>query len=189
MALGPRGLPPPMSTPRPVTPDSADGFIPRHAAGSGVGGPPSPPGVGRYIPRFSDEVTLTREGVNRNEQTIQHERFPWYDQDYMTSNHDTLVNWTDCGPIRPSLHNRQETINRQVGTSATRNFDPRPINSYGTQDQGHGFHTNPEPYKASTNRNFRNRQQQQPARINRLSPAVYTGQSYSQTTTIQGGAR
>ncbi len=181
------GLPPPMSTPRPASPNSAEPFVPRHAAGSGVGGPPSPPGVGRLIPRWSDPGPLTREQANPNEQSIQHERTPWYDQDYMTSNHDTLVNWTDCGPIRPSLHMRQETINRQVGTSATRNFDPRPIQAFGSQDQGHGMHTNPEAYKQSTNRNFRSKVQQQPARINRLSPGVYTGQSYSQTTVIQGG--
>lgn len=177
----------PMTTPRPVTPDSTLGAIDRHA--DRAGGPPEPPGIGRFIPRWSDTPTRTREGVNGNEQTIQHERTPWYDQDYSTSNHDTLVNWVDCGPIRPSLHMRNVTVNRQVGTSATRFFDPHPISQFGTQDQGHGMHTNPEPTKKATNRNFRARQQQQPARINRLSPAVYTGQSYSQTTVVQGGGR
>lgn len=175
----------PMTTPRPVTPSSALGSIDRHA--DQAGGPPEPPGVGRFIPRWSATPTLTREQANPNEQTIQHERFPWYDRDYMTSHHDTLVNWTDCGPIRPALHMRQETVNRQVGTSATRNFDPHPISSFGIQDQGHGMHTNPPLTKIATNRNFRDRQQQQPARVNRLSPAVYTGQSFSQTTVIQGG--
>lgn len=174
-----------MSTPRPITPSSVVGSIDRHA--DQAGGPPEPPGYGRYIPRFDDRVTLTREQANNNELTIQHERVPWYDQDYLTSNHDSLVNWTDCGPIRPSLHMRQVTINRQVGTSATRNFDPHPIMAWGTQDQGHGMHTNPAMSKVSTLKNFRARQQQQPARINRLSPAVYSGQSYSQTTVIQGG--
>jgi len=178
-----------MTTERPVTPDSAYGYIPRHAAGSGIGGPPAPPGVGHDIPRWSAYVTLTRERANPNEESIQHERFPFYDQDYIGSHHDTLVNWTDCGPIRPSLHMRQETINRQVGTSNTRNQDPWPITTYGIQDSGHGMHTTPEGYKQATNRNFRARQQQQPARINRLSPAVYTGQSYSQTTVVQGGSR
>ena len=177
----------PMSTPRPVTPSSEVGAIDRHA--DRAGGPPKPDGVGRFIPRWSDVPTLTRENANPNEQSIQHERFPFYDQDYSTSNHDWLVNWPDCGPIRPSLHMRQVTVNRQVGTSATRNFDPHPVLSFGSADQGHGMHTNPEPTKISTNKNFRARQQQEPARINRLSPAVYTGQSYSQTTVIQGGGR
>lgn len=184
--------PTPLTTPRPVTPNSADGALYRHA--DGAGGPPTPAGVGRFIPRWANYVTLTREDPNANEATVVHERTPWYDVDYMTSNHDSLVNWTDCGPIRQSLHMRQMTVNRQVGTSATRNFDPNPIATYGTQDgttggQIHGMHTNPSGYKPSQLRNFRDRQQQQPARVNRLSPALYTGQSYSQTTVIQGSGR
>lgn len=176
----------PMTTPRPPTPTSIDGSLDRHADKSGGG---APGGVGRFIPRFDDPITLTREQVNANEQSIQHERTPWYDSDYMTSNHDTLVNWTDCGPIRPSLHMRNTTVNRQVGTSNTRNQDPHPIVMYGTQDQGHGMHTNPNQPKSMVNKNFRARQQQQPARVNRLSPSVRSGQSFSQTTTIQGGGQ
>jgi hypothetical protein len=176
----------PMTTPRPPTPTSVVGSLDRHADQSGGS---APGGVGRFIPRFDDPVTLTREQVNGAEETIQHERIPVYDSNYMTSNHDTLVNWTDCGPIRPSLWMRNTTVNRQVGTSATRNFDPHPITTLGTQDQGHGMHTNPSQPKAAVNKNFRARQQQQPARVNRLSPSVRSGQSYSQTTTIQGGAR
>jgi hypothetical protein len=176
----------PMTTPRPPTPTSADGSLYRHADGAGGG---APGGVGRFIPRFDDPVTLTRELVNANELTISHERVPVFDSNYMTSNHDTLVNWTDCGPIRPSLWMRNTTVNRQVGTSTTRNYDPRPIVTLGTQDQGHGMHTNPEKAKVAQLKNYRGRQQQQPARVNRLSPGVRSGQSYSQTTTIQGGIR
>lgn len=180
-----------MSTPRPVTPDSSDGSIYRHADGADG---PAPGGAGRFIPRWSDPVTLTREQANRNEATIGHERSPWYDVDYATSTHDSLVHWGDCGPIRQSLHMRQVTINRQVGTSNTRAQDPSPIVMYGTQDgtgiQGpHGMHTNHAQSKKATNANFRGRQQMQPARVNRLSPAVYTGQSYSQTTVVQGSGR
>lgn len=176
----------PMTTPRPPTPSSMDGMPDRHADKSGG---PVPGGVGRFIPRFNDYVTLTREEVNGNDDLIQRDRVPWYDRDYLTSNHDSLVNWTDCGPIRPSLHMRQQTVTRMQGTSATRNFDPHPIVTLGMQDQGHGMHTNPPQPKAAANRNFRDRQQQQPARVNRLSPSVYTGQSYSQTTVVQGGSR
>lgn len=179
-------FPPPLTTPRPVTPSSVDGALDRHADWSG--GPVAPAGVGRYISRWSDPVTQTREQANANEQTIGHERMPWYHTGYIGSHHDALVNWTDCGPIRAALHNRQVTINRQVGTSATRAFDPYPITMYGTQDQGHGMHTNPVQPKSGVNANFRARQQQLPTRVNRLSPAVYNGQSYSQTTVIQGSA-
>jgi hypothetical protein len=176
--------PVPLTTPRAISPTSVDGSLDRHADESG--GPPTPAGVGRFIPRWSNVPTLTREQANANEQTIAHERFPWYHTGYIGSHHDTLVNWTDSGTIRASLHNRQVTVNRQVGTSATRNFDPFPIRTYGTQDQGHGMHTNPEQPKVGVLKNFRARQQQQPARVNRLSPAVYTGQSYSATTAVQG---
>lgn len=176
-------FPPPLTTPRPVTPSSADGSLDRHADFSG--GPPTPAGIGRFIPRFDNYVTLTRENANANERTIGHERMPWYHTGYIGSHRDTLVNWTDCGPVRASLHNRQVTINRQVGTSATRAYDPYPIATYGTQDQGHGMHTNVQKEHFTT-ANYRDRQQQIPARVDRLSPAVYTGQSYSQTTAVQG---
>lgn len=175
--------PVPLTTPRPVTPESADGSLYRHADESGG---PTPPHSARFIPRWSDPVTLTREQANANELSIQHERTPWYDRDYITSNHDSLVNWTDCGPIRPALHMRQVTINRQVGTSATRNFDPNPVHTWGMQDQGHGMHTNPEQPKSAVLKNFRQRQQQTAARVDRLSPSTYSGQSYSSTTAVQG---
>lgn len=182
-------FPIPLTSPRPVTPTSVDGSLDRPADWSG--GPVSPAGVGRFIARWSWSPTLTREQANANEQSINHERFPWYHTGYIGSNHDSLVNWDDCGPVRPSLHNRQVTINRQVGSSNTRAQDPNPIRTYGTQDgtrggQIHGLHTNPAQSKYATNANFRARQQQQPARVNRLSPSVYTGQSYSQTTVVQG---
>lgn len=174
----------PMSSPRPVTPSSAVGMPDRPADASGG---PVPGGRGRYIPRFDDVPTRTREDVNRNDTLVQHERIPYYDQDYLGSHHDSLVNWTDCGPVRPSLHMRQVTVRRLVGTSATRNFDPRPVAGFGSQDQGHGMHTNPVQPKTGVNKNFRSRAQQIPTRVNRLSPSVYSGQSYSRTTVVQGG--
>lgn len=175
----------PMTTPRAITPSSAEGMPDRHADNSGG---PVFGGIGRTLGRFYDYITGTREMVNGNDENIQRDRTPWYDNDYMTSHHDTLVNWTDCGPVRPSLHMRQQTVTRMQGTSATRNFDPNPVvEGSGMQDQGHGMHTNPPLSKKAINANFRARQQQVPARVNRLSPAVYTGQSYSQTTSVQGG--
>src|ERR1700759_1414106 len=146
-----------MTTPRPVTPSSAVGMPDRHAdqsAGS------APGGVGRFIPRWSAPVTLTREGVNGLDDQIMRDRVPFYDQDYLGSHRDSLVNWDDCGPPRPSLHMRQMTVRRQVGSSNTRAFDPHPVMGYGTQDQGHGMHTNPEQAKINTIRNFRARTQQ-----------------------------
>jgi hypothetical protein len=82
---------------------------------------------------------------------------------------------------------RNETLRIQVGTTATRNYDPHPIDRFGMQDQGHGMHTNPAPNRVRTNARYRSTVQQQPARFNRLSPAANAGQSYSQTTRVQGG--
>lgn len=179
-------IPGPMTTPRPPRPSSARGMPDRHADQSG--GPTYTGWGGRFIQRFMDYITLTREGVNANETLVQHERFPYYQQSYMGSHHDTLVNWTDSGPVRPTLHQRQVTVTCQQGTSNTRNLDPHPVvPGTGMADQGHGMHTNPERGKKAQNRNFRAKAQMTPAYINRLSPARNFGQSYSGTTTIQGG--
>lgn len=144
-------------------------------------------GVGRVIsPGLIDGTIRESAGAYARDNLIERDRIPFYERDYMVGNADTLVDWTNCGPIRPSLHMRQMTVRRQVGTDATRNFDPRPIAGYGTQDQGHGLHTNPAPFKRATNARFQQTAQMQPAYVNRLSQARYAGQSYSQTTRMAG---
>lgn len=173
-----------MTSPRPATPSSAVGMPDRHADESG--GPPTG-GIARTLARFYAYVTQTREGVNGYEDQIQHERMPWYHQGYVGSNGNAWVDWTRSGPIRPSLHMLQQTVRRQQGSSATRNFDPHPVSTLGIQDQGHGMHTNPPQSKVGVNARRANRAQQTAARVNRLSPSIYSGQSYSQTTAIQGG--
>ena len=175
-----------MSDPMPMTTSRApyDRYTLRK--GDGIGGPPYG-GQGHEItPGLVDG--RTRENANPNEALVQHERMPTYHQAYQGSSHEWRVAWTDSGPVRPALWMRQTTVRRQAGSDNTRNFDPHPITGWGTQDQGHGMHTNHPMPKTWVNKNFRGRVQQQPARINRLSPAVYTGQSYSQTTQVQGAA-
>lgn len=181
--------PPLLTTPR----APYDRYHARHSGvGGSAGGPPRPAGMGHAIePGVIDAMVREGPGINGGttiNRLILRDRMPWYDRDYMVGNDNTLVDWTRSGPIRPSLHNRQMTLTKQVGTDGTRNFDPRPIRSYGMQDQGHGMHTNPEPTKKRTNARYRSgNPQMQPTRIGRLSSSVYTGQSYSQTTRIQGG--
>lgn len=144
-------------------------------------------GVGREIsPGLIDGTIREGNGGYSRDDLIARDRSPWYDRDYQTSNHDSLVNWTDCGQPRATLWMRQVTLAQQIGTTATRNFDPHPIVGYGSQDQGHGMHTNPAPWKRATNARFHDTAQMVPTHVNRLSPARYTGQSYSQTTRVAG---
>lgn len=129
-----------------------------------------------------------REGQGNyvHDKLIERDRIPVYDRDYMVGNADTLVDWTNCGAIRPTLWMRQTTVRRQSGSDATRNYDPHPINRFGTQDQGHGMHTNPQPWKRATNARFGATSQMQPTNVGRLSQARYSGQSFSQTTRMAG---
>jgi hypothetical protein len=83
---------------------------------------------------------------------------------------------------------RNETVRTMVGTDNTRNLDPKPVTTYGIQDQGHGMHSNPVRGQALTARVYSApaRAQMTAGRFNRLADSVYTGQSYSQTTRSQG---
>jgi hypothetical protein len=175
-----------LSTPR----APYDRFTARHAgAGGSAGGPADPPGIGRAItPGLVDGRIREGDGANTWDRLVQHERMPWYHLPYAVGQADTLTDWTMSGPIRPSLNMRQATVRKLVGTDATRNYDPHPKpREAGTADQGHGMHTNPTLSARLTQARYRNTVQQQPARINRLAAARYAGQSYSQTTRVQGG--
>lgn len=144
-------------------------------------------GQGRVIsPGLIDNTIREGQGGYSRDRLIERDRMPIYVRDYMVGNANTLVDWTNCGDPRPSLWMRQVTVRRQGGTDGTRNFDPRPIQGYGTQDQGHGLHTNPQPFKRATNARFQQTAQMQPTSFNRLSQARYAGQSYSQTTRMAG---
>jgi hypothetical protein len=157
--------------------------------GDGTGGVDAR-GHGReIIPGLVDGVIRESTGAYSRDKLILRDRMPTYMRDYMTGNANTLVDWTNCGYIRPSLRMRQATVRRQVGTDATRNFDPHPIVGFGTQDQGHGMHTNVAPYKRAANARHFGIPQMMPANVNRLTSARYSGQSYSQTTTVYGGGR
>jgi hypothetical protein len=146
---------------------------------------------------------------NALDATISRERMPWTHQGYYCPP-DFLVNWTEAGPIRPSLHMRNVTMRTMVGTTNTRAQDPVPagpgiqdgngslpggirnLNSAGyevpTNVTPHGMHTHVRgKTPQSTTRYFAQSAQMRPGRQNRLSNSRGQGQSYSQTTIHQGG--
>lgn len=148
-----------------------------------AGGPPDPAGRGRtIIPGLVDGRTRDL-GAFANDVLIRRDRTPVYDNDtYRPAG--SLVDWTMSGPIRRSLWMRNHTIRRMAGSDATRNLDPRPVTTYGTQDRGHGMHSNPVNGRAQS---FRRMTLPANARMtagrpNRLADSRYFGQSYSQTT-------
>jgi hypothetical protein len=111
---------------------------------------------------------------------IRRDRIPWIPRPSYIFPADGWVNWTACGPIRPTLHMRCATIREMQGNSNTRQ-DQDPTNLQ------RGLHTNPPDAVARTMpRYVSGNPQMQPGRQDRLSPAQYNGQSFSQTTVNQG---
>jgi hypothetical protein len=122
---------------------------------------------------------------------IYRDRGPLFHSGYTTSGRDSgLVDWTAAGPTRAELGAVNSTYRVMSGTSTTRGLD-KPFPRGGTQDQGHGLHTNPprpqvaapmapQRYQSRTNPVMRT------GRQNRLANSRFNGQSYSQTTKPQG---
>ncbi len=118
-----------------------------------------------------------------NDQTIRRDRTPWYPSDARSGVGTAEVDWTAAGPPRPELHMRNVTVRIMAGTSQTRAFaNPK--------DPSVGLHTNP-PFKPRGNllRAEAGGAVIRHGRTDRLSPARYRGQSWSQTTLEQGARR
>lgn len=94
---------------------------------------------------------------------------------------DGWVNWTAAGPVRAELHGRSASYREMSGNSRSR-FPTVPTPTG-------GLHTNPPSGVSRTVPRYVETPQMQAARINRLAPARYAGQTYSQTTQLQGGRR
>lgn len=141
--------------------------------------PPAPPPHGladtqeRYSPKVSDTL-------------IMRDHTPWYPVQHYTPPGKAGINWAEAGPALPSLRQRNVTINPMVGNSNTRQLQ-NPL------APGHGLHTefpdNWHTAKTHTRYLLDDSAKIQPWRQNRLSPSRYTGQSYSQTTEVQGAVR
>lgn len=156
-------------------------------------GPVEPAGVGRTIaPGLVDGRIRELGGAYSRDSGIRRDRTPVYDFDnYRPAG--ALVDWTMSGPIRRSLWMRNHTLTRMQGSDNTRAQDPHPVVTFGSQDglhgsPPHGMHTNPVNGRALSMRTYQatGRAQMTSARYNRLADSVYTGQSYSQTTRVNG---
>jgi|SRR5262245_868815 len=132
------------------------------------------PGLETELPRYPGTVY---------DAEIVRERRPWYSIDVRSPVGDSWVDWTAAGPPRPELHMRTTDWREEQGASKSRfPFDPNsPTGGRHTMVHSGVKITTPR-YVDSGNPQMRG------ARINRLSNARYAGQSYSQTTAVQGRA-
>lgn len=130
------------------------------------------PGLETELPRYPG--TTYDGGVVR-------ERRPFYSALTRSPVGDSWVNWTGAGPARAELHMRTTEWRQEAGRGATR----YPVNP--TSPTG-GFHTMTPSGVARTAPRYQETPQQRGTRINRLASSRYSGQSYSQTTAVQGRA-
>jgi hypothetical protein len=110
---------------------------------------------------------------------IVRDRGAYYQQPVFIPPPITWISWTAAGPRRPELHGRNATWRNMGGNSATR----FPVVDSPTT----GMHTMGQAGTQRTMNRYVVTPQMVPARPDRLSPAVYAGQTYSQTTRLQGG--
>lgn len=109
------------------------------------------------------------------------DRGPWYrDPRYMPPG-VSWVSWTAAGPTRPELHQRNSTMREMVGNSRSR----FPV----VDSPSTGMHTMIPSGVSRTVPRFVTTPQMTAARQYRLSPGQYSGQTYSQTTRLQGRRR
>lgn len=138
-----------------------------------------------------------------NDTTIRRQQMPWYPMANYTPAGDSWVNWTAAGPPRPELHMRDATYRLMEGNSQTRNLlNPTPglavtAPGYRSMPDGRivqptttirvGLHTDPKRAARITVERYTNKNPKMTtARQDRLRSGQYNGQSYSQTTRIQG---
>lgn len=118
-----------------------------------------------------------------NDDQIRRDRTPWFPRPTKSGAGTGTVDWTAAGPARPQLHMRNVTVRTMAGTSATR----YPASPY---DPSIGLHSQtPISPRGNIQRYQAKAPVMKPGRNDRLSPARYTGQSYSQTTLEQGAKR
>jgi hypothetical protein len=130
------------------------------------------------------ETELPRYPGTTNDAEIVRDKVPWYSISDPPTVGDSWVNWTAAGPPRAELHMRNVTWRNMVGNSRSR-FPYMPLSPTG------GMHTmipsGPASSRQTPQRFQSGNPQMMPARQDRLASARYAGQSYSQTTRMQGG--
>lgn len=145
----------------------------------------------------------TRHPGTINDTLVRRQQQPWYPSTVYTPAGDSWVNWTAAGPTRPELHMRDATYRLMEGNSNTRNLQypgpgerviaPGYLSGPGgtiiqpTTEIRVGLHTDPRRAARITVERYTNRNPRMTtARQDRLRSGQYTGQSYSQTTRVQG---
>lgn len=128
---------------------------------------------------------LARYPGTTNDAEILRDRGAWYNLPDYTPPPITWINWTEAGPPRAELHMRNATWREEAGSSRSR-FPYLPLSPTG------GMHTmipsGPGGVRQTAPR-YQSTPQMQAARQDRLATARYAGQSYSQTTAMQGRTR
>lgn len=127
------------------------------------------------------DTELTRYPGTSFDSQIVRDRGPFYARPRYVPPPVTWISWTAAGPCRPELGMRNTTWRNLVGNSRSR----YPVVDSPTT----GMHTMITPGVARTVPRYVSTPQMRGARINRLLPGQYSGQTYSQTTQLQGGGR
>jgi len=124
------------------------------------------------------ETELARYPGDAFDQRIVRDRGPYYQHARFIPPPVTWISWTEAGPRRPELHMRCASLRTMVGNSESR----YPVIDSPTS----GMHTMGPSGVARTVQRYVTTPQMVGARQFRLSPGQYSGQTYSQTTQIQG---
>ena len=127
------------------------------------------PGLENTVTRFDGALFDTK---------IQRDRGPYYPRPMYMPPGDGWVNWTAAGPIRPELGMRCATLRTMQGNTMSR----YPV----IDSPSTGMHTMGPAGTQRTADRYVQTPQMLAARYDRLRPGQYSGQSYSQTTRIQG---
>lgn len=104
---------------------------------------------------------------------------PWVPVQHFTPAGRGVANWDDW-PARDSVRQREVTVNQRVGTSRTRYLQNPQAPWTGLHTQVFGVQTQHARYVDGQVPQMSVRRQ------NHLSSTLYRGQSFSQTTTVQG---
>lgn len=126
------------------------------------------------------ETELARYPGTAYDQGVQRGRVPFYSATVRSAVGDSWVDWTAAGPARAELHMSTQEWRREQGGSRYPFIPGSPTG---------GRHTMiPSGVSRTVTRYVAGQiPQMTGARVNRLSSARYSGQSYSQTTAVQGG--
>jgi len=130
------------------------------------------PGLDTELARYPGTVFDTK---------VIRDRGPFYAQPTYGPPGVSWTSWTAAGPTRPELHMRNATWRNMVGNSMSR----YPV----VDSPSTGMHTMGPAGTQRTAERYVTTPQMVAERQYRLSPGQYSGQTYSQTTKVQGRRR